>query len=65
MTIKELKAKIADLPDNMDVMVEQTNEEGRYGMSQTVEVRSVQFSDPEVPKKDWATEKCLIISDEF
>lgn len=65
MTVKDLKKAIADLPDHMDVMVEQTNDEGRYGMSERVEVRAVLFQDEEIPSEEWDRVECLVISDDI
>lgn len=65
MTLGELRKLTAHLPDSIDVMIEQTNDESRYGMSQQAEVRKVLFGDEYIPKKEWPTIKCLIISDEF
>ena len=65
MTIKELKIAIANLPDNMDVMIEQTSDESLYGMAQKAEVRSVILKGDDIPKKEWAKVDCLVISDEF
>jgi len=65
MNVKELKALIADLPDGMDVMVEQTDDESRYNMCQRAQVRDVTFGAPEIPRKQWAKVTCLVISDEY
>lgn len=64
MTIKDLKKAIADLPDHMDVMLYQTNDEYEYAMSERIEVRSVTFGEEEFPEKEWAVVECLVISDE-
>lgn len=65
MTIKELKQAINDLPDNMDVMVYQTNDEYGFSLSETAQVQPVQFQDEEVPEDEWPTVDCLVISDEI
>jgi len=62
MTIKELKAKIKDLPDNMDVMIVQTSEEFKYSLCEIAIVKDVNFSEGDVVM---ATDKCLVISDEI
>lgn len=62
MNIKELKEKIKDLPDIMDVMIEQTNDY-RYAMSNEIEVDTILFKDDSIPKSDWAHVKCLVIRD--
>jgi len=65
MTVKELKKFIEHLPDDMDVMVEQSNDESRYGMAQSAGVIEVSFQDENVPKEEWPDIDCLVISDEF
>lgn len=65
MTVKELKLKIADLPDNMDVMLSADPEEGLYSMAETANVRKVKWQSEEIPKKEWPEENVLIISDEM
>ncbi|WP_312697015.1 hypothetical protein [Sphingobacterium mizutaii] len=65
MTVAELKQKIADLPDHMDVMIMQEDDDYGYSGAFTAEVRDVTFKAPEIPKKEWAVEKCLVITDEL
>lgn len=62
MNIKELKEAIKDLPDNMDVMIEQTNDESRYGMANEVEVENVKFQDGDNDEV-FAEVDCLVIRD--
>ncbi|TWP23500.1 hypothetical protein ETU10_07190 [Apibacter muscae] len=64
MTVKELKEYIADLPDNMDVMIMQVNDDFRYNLLQNSEVKEVNFIDPS-NKEVYAFEACLILSDEI
>lgn len=59
MNIKELKYKIKDLPDNMDVMIEQTNNEFRCTVANEANVLELTFSDGELKGSDI----CLLISD--
>lgn len=67
MTVKELKLAIADLPDNMDVMLEQINDESRYAMAETAEVKPVTFMDEEfdVNPEEWPVVDCFVITDEI
>lgn len=65
MTVKELKDKIANMPDDMDVMIEQTNDESRYNMAHVAEERQVTFMDEEMDQSEWATIPCLVITDEI
>lgn len=62
MNVKELKAAIADLPDDMDVMIEQTNDESRYGLANEAEVELVKFQDGDNDEV-FAEEDCLVIRD--
>lgn len=64
MNIKELKDKIKDLPDNMDVMIEQNNDEFRYSLAEVADVFSVVFNANNINKKNGsAIVDCLIIQD--
>lgn len=65
MTVKQLKAAIADLPDEMDVMLDSNPEEGLYGMAESATVKKVDWKSDEIPKKEWVTNDCLVISDEL
>lgn len=64
MNIKQLKAAIANLPDDMDVMLDSSPEEGLYGMAESANVKKVEWRDDDIPEEDWVTEDCLVISDE-
>lgn len=59
MNIKELKQKIKDLPDNMDVMIEQTNDEFRCSMANEANHVELTYSDGELK----ANAMCLLITD--
>lgn len=63
MNIKQLKQIISSLPDDMDVMISQSNDESIYSMSDQASVQGVQFQDPDIPKKEWPTIECLVITD--
>lgn len=65
MTVKELKDKIANMPDDMDVMIEQTNDESRYNMAHVAEERPVAFMDEEMDQSEWPIIPCLVITDEI
>lgn len=61
MTIKDLKNKIKDLPDNMEVLINQTDDQFNYsGLNSVTEV-DVRFSDGDT----YAYDKSIILSDEF
>lgn len=63
MTIKELKEKINDLPDDMEVMLEQTKEEFKYGLLNTIKVNEELFIDPFF-QVTLITDESIILSDE-
>jgi hypothetical protein len=57
MKIKELKAKIADLPDHMDVMMEEIDTEYGFALLNEAVVEIVTFKGEKQDPK----EKCLIL----
>ena len=65
MTIKELKIAINDLPDDMDVLIHQEDEESHFSMSQSHEVRKITFQDEEMDPEEWAEMDCFCITDEI
>ena len=65
MTIGQLKEIIKDMPDNLDVMIYQTNDESLYNMAEKAKIEDVLFGSPEIPRKEWGVEKCLVITDEI
>lgn len=63
MTVKELKEKINDLPDDMEVMLEQTKEEFKYGLLNTIKVKEELFIDPFF-RVTLMNDESIILSDE-
>lgn len=59
MNVKELKEKIKDLPDNMDVFIEQTNDEFRCSIVKDVNVLELMFTDDKLK----GSEICVLITD--
>lgn len=59
MNVKELKEKIKDLPDNMDVFIEQTNDEFRCSIVNQVNVLELTFTDDDLK----GSEVCVLITD--
>jgi len=47
MTIKELKEKIATMPDSMDVVVSERKTETRYGLVNSAYVKTITIADEE------------------
>lgn len=45
MNIKELKQKIKNLPDNMEVFVTERKTEFKYGLVNSAKVRKINFID--------------------
>lgn len=62
MTVKELKNKIKDFPDDMDVMIEKNNDEFHFGLLQSAKSQEVIFESGD--NKD-AEIECLVLSDEI
>ena len=65
MNVKQLKDIIANMPDDMYVMVEQTNDESRYNLAMIAEERPVTFMDEDIEKEEWPIVPCLVITDEL
>lgn len=66
MTVKELKQKLENLPDLMDVMIMQTDDEFSYNAAITAEVRPVKFfPDDDGDELNVAIEDCFVITDEY
>lgn len=59
MNIGELKEKIKDLPDSMDVFIEQTNDEFRCSIVNEANVLELVFSDGKLK----GSEVCFLITD--
>ena len=68
MTIKELKRKIADLPDSMEVFVAERKTEFTYGLVNSAYVKEIFFTEDEFPTEDEIKqaprEEVLIIDEE-
>ncbi len=64
MLIKELKEKIKDLPDNMDVFIKQENTEFGFSNVEKAEVITAGFSE-EPGGKVLAKDKVFILTDEI
>lgn len=64
MNIKELKEKIKDLPDHMEVTIQQENDEFPLSLAQEAKVIKASFSE-EPGGKALAKEDVLLITDEI
>lgn len=63
MNIKQLKEKIKDLPDNMDVFLDERQTDFTYGLANTGEVRNVDFM--EEPEGEVLNSyECFVLSEE-
>lgn len=60
MNIKQLKEKIKDLPDHMDVFIRQQNDEFELSLAYRAEVKDVTFSDEDLTAND----TCLVLTDQ-
>lgn len=63
MNIKELKEKIKDLPDNMEVFIDERLTEFRYGLVNTVEVKGIDFME-EPDGEVLARHRSLVLSED-
>lgn len=67
MTVKQLKEKIQDLPDTMEVfMDERLTDEFKYGLVNSAEVQNILFYDDSDPTNEdvQAYDDVLILSEE-
>ncbi|CRH24880.1 Uncharacterised protein [Chlamydia trachomatis] len=66
MKIKELKEKIANLPDNMDVFIGERVTEYSYGLVNSAEVRNILFYDMDDPDNEeiQAKENVFVLTEE-
>lgn len=62
MTVKELKEKIATLPDNMDVFVAERKTEFTYGLVNTAFVKKINFM--EEPDGEVLAQDNVLVLDE-
>ena len=62
MTVKELKKAIADLPDGMDVIIRQNNDEFQFSVANEARVVEVNFHDPSNKSLN-ADVDCFVIED--
>ena len=66
MNVGQLEEILKNIQDKtMDVMIDQFSEESRYGMAEKAFVKGVQFQAEDIPKREWPTIKCLVITDEI
>lgn len=65
MTLGEFRAATAHLDDSIDVFIRQDNDEHDCSLANTAEMRPIVFGKDQVPRKDWATENCLIVTDQY
>lgn len=62
MTVKELKEKIANLPDNMDVFVAERKTEFTYGLVNSASVKKINFM--EEPNGEVLAQDNVLVLDE-
>lgn len=63
MTVKELKSKLADLPDNMDVFLAERQTEFKYGLVNSAYVKEINFME-EPDGKVLSRDKVVILDEE-
>ncbi|MDV3661638.1 hypothetical protein CMU70_14380 [Elizabethkingia anophelis] len=66
MTVKQLKEKIANLPDNMEVFIGERVTEYSYGLVNSAEVKMILFYDMEDPDNEdiQAKDEVLVLTEE-
>lgn len=69
MKIKELKEKLKNMPDDMDVMIPRVDGDAMFTLLETVEVRSIRFHECEESDGNCECEavahvECLILDEE-
>lgn len=65
MTIAQLKQAIAELPDDMDVFIEEPEIGFHYSMVNKVEVREISFYESEDGTGVTAKDNVLVLTDGF
>lgn len=63
MTVKELKSIIADLPDNMQIFMDERLTEFRYGLVNSAYVKEILFLEDEEGLTGGARETVLTLSE--
>ena len=64
MTIKQLKEAIKDLPDNMDVFIDERITDFTYGLVNNATVREIDFYEDHGDEKPLARDKVLVLSED-
>ncbi|GJN60452.1 hypothetical protein [Elizabethkingia anophelis] len=66
MTVKQLKEKIENLPDNMEVFMGERVTEYSYGLVNSAEVRNILFYDMDDPDNEdiQAKDEVLVLTEE-
>ncbi|MCT4054971.1 hypothetical protein HZP82_15790 [Elizabethkingia anophelis] len=66
MTVKQLKEKIENLPDNMDVFIGERVTEYSYGLVNSAEVKTILFYDMDDPDNEdiQAKDEVLVLTEE-
>ena len=62
MTVKQLKDAIKDFPDDMDVMIEKTDDEFHFGLLESAQIKEVTFQSSE---EEEAEQGVVVLSDEI
>lgn len=63
MTVKQLKEKLNEFPDHMDVYVAERVTDFRYGLVNSISVREINFCD-ESEGEVLATDKAVVLDEE-
>lgn len=63
MTKLELLKALQDVPDDMDIMIHQNNDEFAYSMPLVAKIHAIRFKEEGIPKHKQPTIDCFLISD--
>lgn len=65
MTVKELKKALENAPEDMDVIINQVNDNYAFNLAEKASIDDVVFGAEDIPRNQWATEKCFVITDQL
>jgi hypothetical protein len=64
MTVKELKEKLNQYPDNMSVFLAERKTEFSYGLLNSVRSKQIDFKEDPDDKKAMATDTVIVLDEE-
>jgi len=64
MNVKELKQKLNNYPDDMDVFIHSTLTEFKYGLVNSVVSKKIRFSENDTPSEISPIVNCLVLTED-